>query len=157
MKIWSLLKAEEEAIRFFQVKRLVPKTKQLVNRHKIILYLLIKGLAGGVWERHVRNKLICMSIYSLIMAECHLFHLSVVLQMIIYGLLWIRARHFYKVVDKVLCFHHIFLYFNRIQHQRNRLYLDKDSWGWHYNRQVTNEILGLFSASHLCTILIDEV
>jgi len=38
----------EEAIRFFQVKGLMPKTKQFVNGHKIILYFLIKSLAGAV-------------------------------------------------------------------------------------------------------------
>ena len=157
MKIWSLLKAEEGAIRFFQVKRLMPKTKQFVNRHRIILYPFDKKPCWRCMRKACQKQAHLHVNIWFIMAECHLFHLTVVLQMIIYGLLWIRAWHFHNVFNKVLCFHHIFWYFNRYQHQRNRFYLDKDIWGWHYNRQVTNEILGLFTASHLCTILIDEV
>jgi hypothetical protein len=87
---------------------------------------LINGLAGGIWERHVRNKPFCISVCGLVTAECNLLHLFVVLQMVIYALLWTRARHFYNFVNEVLYFYHIFLYFIRVEHQRNRFNLDEE-------------------------------
>ncbi|XP_065571028.1 uncharacterized protein LOC136033938 isoform X2 [Artemia franciscana] len=69
MKIWGLPKTEEEAIRFFQDKGLLPKTKQCLNGHNMTLYSFDKkprwrctswacqkqvGLRVNTWFAHTK-------------------------------------------------------------------------------------------------------
>ena len=43
MKTWDLPRTEEEAIRFFQDKGVLPKTKQCLNGHNMTLYSFEKN------------------------------------------------------------------------------------------------------------------